>query len=130
MKLLFDSLDALLAELRDRQVRVVRVSPMIHAETGARTAGIPHLTNRVVVTAAIDERLWAEWRYWVGRTIAEVGERGLRQPDWLRKKAAAALAEVSRKVDEAGFQIREGIVAHDTVSLDCFSLGPRSDSAP
>jgi hypothetical protein len=74
MKLIFDSLEALLAELRDRKVEVVRVSPMLYAETGARTAGIPHLTSRVVVTAAIDERLWAEWRYNGGVTLASCTE--------------------------------------------------------
>ena len=34
MKLLFDSLDALLAELRDRKIGIVRVSPAVEIETG------------------------------------------------------------------------------------------------
>jgi hypothetical protein len=100
MKLLFDSLDALLGELRERKVQVVRVSPSIHLESGARTAGIPHLTSRVVVTAAIDEHLWAEWRHFVGR----------------------GLAEVSKRIDDAGFLIREGMLAHDTAAMDTFRL--------
>ncbi len=122
MKLIFDSLDAMLSELRDRKVEVVRISPVIQAETGARTAGIPHLTSRVVVTAAIDERFWAEWRYWVGRSVAEVSERGLHLPERLKKKGDAAAAEISKRVDDANFQIREGFIAHDTCAVDNFRL--------
>ncbi len=122
MKLIFDSLDAMLSELRDRKVEVVRISPVIQAETGARTAGIPHLTSRAVVTAAIDERFWAEWRYWVGRSVAEVSERGLHLPERLKKKGDAAAAEISKRVDDANFQIREGFIAHDTCAVDNFRL--------
>jgi len=122
MKLIFDSLDALLAELRDRKVEVVRVSPAVTSEPLRATAGLPRLTSRVIVTAAIDEHLWAEWRHWVGRALAEVTERGLHLPDGLRKKGDAALAEISKRVDDAGFQIREGLIAHDTVTIDSFRL--------
>jgi hypothetical protein len=122
MKLIFDSLDAMLKEVRERKVEVVRVSPAISAETGARTAGIPYLTSRVIVTAALDERFWAEWRYWVGRSPAEVNERGLQLPEWLRKKGDAAAATISKRVDDANFQVREGFIAHDTCAVDNFRL--------
>ena len=122
MKLIFDSLDALLAELRDRKVEVVRVSPAVTSEPLRATAGLPRLTSRVIVTAAIDDHFWAEWRHWVGRALAEVTERGLHLPDGLRKKGDAALAEISKRVDDAGFQIREGLIAHDTVAIDSFRL--------
>jgi hypothetical protein len=120
MKLLFGSLDALLAELRERKIGVVRVSPATHAETGPRTAGIPHLTSRVIVTAGIDDHLWAEWRHWIGRAAAEVGERGLQLPEWLKKKTDAVLADVSRCAADAGFEIREGLLTHDTATMDTF----------
>jgi hypothetical protein len=42
--------------------------------------------SRVLVTAALNEYHWAEWRHWVGRAIAEVGDRGLHLPAWLREK--------------------------------------------
>jgi hypothetical protein len=42
--------------------------------------------SRVLVTAALNEYHWAEWRRWVGRAIAEVGDRGLHLPAWLREK--------------------------------------------
>src|SRR5262245_66110528 len=80
MKMLFDSLDAMLAELRDRKVAVVRISPAIEKETGARTGGIPYLTARVIVNAAIDDHLWTDWRHWVGRAVAEISERGFHLP--------------------------------------------------
>jgi hypothetical protein len=53
MKLLFDSLEAMLGELRDRKITVVRASPAIEREGGVRTSSIPYLTSRVIVTAAI-----------------------------------------------------------------------------
>jgi hypothetical protein len=122
MKLLFDSLDAFLAEVRDRKVDIVRISPALAIDTGRRTAGIPHLVSRVLVTAALNEHHWAEWRRWVGRAMAEVGDRGLHVPAWLREKQDRALAEVSKRVDAAGLLIREGILTHDTGVMDSFRL--------
>lgn len=122
MKLLFDSLDAFLAEIRDRKVAIVRISPALSIDTGRRSAGIPHLVSRVLVTAALDEHHWAEWRHWVGRAIAEVGDRGLHLPAWLREKQDRALAAVSKRVDDAGLLIREGILTHDTGVMDSFRL--------
>ena len=122
MKLLFDALDAILTELRERKVTVVRISPAIERETGARTGGIPHLTSRVIVCAAIDEHLWVEWRYWVGRAVAEISERGLHLPASLQRKGDEALAAIAKRVDDEGFEIREGILAHDTAAIDTFRL--------
>jgi hypothetical protein len=122
MKLLFDSLDAMLTELRDRKVTVVRISPAIEKETGARTGGIPYLTARVIVSAAIDDHLWTDWRHWVGRAVAEISERGLHLPAALQRKANEAIAVISRRVDDAGFEIREGILTHDTAAMDTFRL--------
>ena len=122
MKLLFDSLDAILTELRERKITVVRISPAIERETGARTGGIPHLTSRVIVTATVDDHLWAEWRHWVGRAVAEFSERGLHLPERLRHRGDEAIALISKRVDDAGFEIREGILAHDTAAMDTFRL--------
>jgi hypothetical protein len=122
MKLLFDSLDAFLVEIRDRNVEIVRISPALAIDTGRRTAGIPHLVSRVLVTAALNEHHWAEWRHWVGRAVAEVGDRGLHLPAWLREKQDRALAEVSKRVDDAGLRVREGILTHDAGVMDSFRL--------
>ena len=122
MKLLFDSLDAFLVEMRDRKVEIVRISPALAIDTGRRPAAIPHLVSRVLVTAAVDDHHWAEWRHWVGRALAQVGARGIHLPSWLQEKQDRALAEVSRRVDEAGLLIREGILTHDTGVMDSFRL--------
>ena len=122
MKLLFESLDALLVELRDRKVEVVRVSPALEIETGPWAAAIQHLVSRVLVTAALGDNTWAEWRRRVGQAIAEIGRPEVQVPAWLREKQDRALAEVSRRVDEAGFLIREGILTHDTGVMDPFRL--------
>jgi hypothetical protein len=103
-------------------VEIVRISPALAIDTGRRTAGIPHLVSRVLVTAALNEHHWAEWRRWVGRAMAEVSDRGLHVPAWLREKQDRALAEVSKRVDAAGLLIREGILTHDTGVMDSFRL--------
>lgn len=122
VKLLFDSLDALLVELRDRQARIVRVSPAVAIETGVQASGAPRLVSRVLATAALDDRSWVEWRYRVGQAALELGRSEFQLPLWLREQQDRALAEVARRVDEAGFQIREGILTHDQGVLDTFRL--------
>jgi hypothetical protein len=122
VKLLFDSLDALLGELRDRKAEIVRVSPALELDRGPRTAGVPQLVGRVPVTAALDDHHWVEWRYWVGRGVADVTPSGFQLPAVLQAKCDRALAEVARRVDEAGFQIRQGILTHDQGVLDTFRL--------
>lgn len=120
MKLLFESLDALLGELRDRRVEIVRISPALEVETTARTWGLPHLVSRVLVTAALDETSWAEWRLWIGQAPVEPGQSEFDLPLALRDRRDGALAEISRRVDDAGFRIREGIVTHDRGAMDTF----------
>jgi hypothetical protein len=127
MKLLFSSLDALLTELRECKVSIVRISPAIERETGVGTGGIPHLTSRVIVTGVIDRHLWAEWRYWVGRAVAEISEHGLHLPGLLQRKSDEAAAIIARSVNNANFEIREGILAHDTAETDTFSLPAATD---
>lgn len=122
VKLLFDSLDALLAELRDRKLDVVRVSPAVAIESDVRTSGVPQLVSRVLVTAALGESSWVEWRYRVGQAALEPGRSEFQLPPWLREKQDRALAEVARRVDKAGFQIRDGILTHDQGVMDSFRL--------
>jgi hypothetical protein len=122
VKLLFDSLDALLVELRDRKVEIVRVSPALEIETGPRTAGIPQLVSRVLVTAALGDNSWAEWRHWVGQALVELDRSELQMPVLLREKQDRAIAEVSRRVDEAGFLVREGILTHHRGVMDTYRL--------
>jgi hypothetical protein len=122
VKLLYDSLDALLGELRDPKIDIVRVSPALEIETSPRTWGLPHLVSRVLVTAALDERCWAEWRFCVGQAVVDPGHSEFEPPVWLRDKRDAALGAISRRVDEAGFRIREGILTHDRGVMDTFRL--------
>ena len=74
------------------------------------------------MTAALDDHTWAEWRHWVGQAVAEIGRPEVQVPTWLREKQDRALAEASRRVDEAGLLIREGILTHDTGVMDAFRL--------
>jgi hypothetical protein len=122
MKLVFESLDALMAELRDRKVGVVRISPAVELDRSPGTDGVPHVVMRVLVTATIDDHQWAEWRLWIGRATGAAGPGGgVQLPASLRDPRDRALADISKRVDDAGFQIREGIVTHDMGVMDCFA---------
>jgi hypothetical protein len=120
MKLIYDSLGAMLAELRDRKVEAVWVSPAIQPEPGRRRPGIPRFTSRIIVTARIDEHLWAEWRLWVGSALAELGERGPRLPEPLRLRSEHRLKDVKSRIEAEGFRTREGLLAHDSAAMDVF----------
>ena len=122
MKLLFECLESFLVELRDRKVKLVRVSPALAVETGPRVDDLPNIVSRVLVTAALDDQSWAEWRYWVGEAPAQGAGRELQVPMWLREKQDRSLAEVARRVDGAGFLLREGILTHDRGVMDTFRL--------
>ena len=122
MKLLFDSLDGLLTELRDANVKAIRVSPALAVETNARTGGIPHVVVRVLVTAVLDEHRWAELRLWIGQSMADPSCRDVDVPSWLVEARDRALARISKRVDDAGLLIREGIVTHDAGAMDSFRL--------
>lgn len=84
MKLLFESLEALLVELRDRKVTVVRVSPALAIEAAPGPVGGMHLVARVLVTAALGDRSWTEWRHRVGH--APVDDPAIAPPTWLRER--------------------------------------------
>ena len=122
VKLLFESLDAFFVELRDRKIEIVRVSPALQVEAGPRTAGVPHLVGRVLVTAALGDHTWAEWRHWVGHAIVGTDRPELHVPAGLREQQQRALAEAARRVDAAGFLVREGILTHDAGVMDTFRL--------
>src|SRR5206468_1151868 len=109
-----------LRERQNHQVERVRVSPALEIETGPRTSGVPHLVSRILVTAALDDDNWAEWRHWVGQAVVETARSEIQMPPWLRDTQDHALAEVSRRVDEAGFFIREGIPPHERGVMGTF----------
>ena len=74
------------------------------------------------MTAGLDENLWAEARFWVGRSRAEMGPHGLRLPAMLETRGAELAGEIRRRVEAAGFAVLDGLVAHDTASMDNFAL--------
>jgi hypothetical protein len=122
-KLIMLSLEALLTECREQKVAIVWVAPVTTPEWYRQDPGLPRLTSRVLVTAtALESGRLIEWRYWVGRALAEVSEGGLRPPPWLRRKADEALSAITKCVDDGGFEVREGLLASDTVTVDTFRL--------
>ena len=58
----------------------------------------------------------------MGCAVAEISERGLHLLGSLQRKGDEAIAAIAKRVDDEGFQIREGILAHDTAAMDTFRL--------
>ncbi len=54
--------------------------------------------------------------------MAEISEHGLHLPATLQRRSDEAIAAIARHVDDASFEIREGILAHDTAAIDTFRL--------
>ena len=123
MKLQYDSLDVMLAELRHLDTRAVRLSPITQMETAVPPASVPLVTRRLAVTAVVDDRLWAEWRLWVGCGLAEVNHHGdLGVPESLERRTRRRLDEVRERLDAMGFRCREGVIAPDNAVLDALAL--------
>ncbi len=117
MKLIYGTLGAMLAELRERKVEAVRVSRVIQRE-GRRTPGIPYYTSRILVTALVDHEIWAECRLVVGRGLGELAEGAIRLPEALRQRGETLLKEVKGRMEAEGFTILEGMLSHDSAALD------------
>jgi hypothetical protein len=117
MKLIYGTLGAMLAELRERKVEAVRLSRVVQREPG-RTTGIPYYASRIVVTAPVDHDLWAECRLLVGRGLGEMVGGGTRLPEVLRQRGEKLLAEVKGRIQAEGLRVVEGMLAHDSAALD------------
>lgn len=116
MKVVHGSLRALLQEVHERKVEAVRVAAFMQSDIVPD--GMPRYTAWVVVTAALDGTLWAEWRLLVGRGLAEVTEHGAAAPVRIAGLLKQRTLEVRTRVTEAGFEVCDGILAHDAEAMD------------
>ncbi len=121
MKLIVDSLDTMIVELRVHEVTTVRVARGIQRERGPRASHGAGLTARIIVTARIDEHLWAEARSWVG-SASEIAASGARVPDTLERRVATVRAEIVHRLEAAGVETLGGLIAHDTAAMDSFRV--------
>jgi hypothetical protein len=122
VKLIFGSLDAFLSELAQHNATGVRVCRAVQRDNGVKATGVPHFTSRIIVTAGLDDHLWAEARFWVGRDQAVGGPQGFRLPASLERRGTALADEIKRRVEAAGLAVLDGLLAHDTASMDNFAL--------
>ena len=122
MKLIFGSLDALLAEVAHHQATGVRVCRAVQRDHGLKANGVPHFTSRIIVTAGLEDHLWAEARFWVGREQAVGGPCGFRLPTSLERRGTVLADEIKRRVEAAGLAVLDGLLAHDTAAMDNFAL--------
>jgi hypothetical protein len=117
MKIIHGSLTALLHEVKERSVEVVRVAAFLQG-SDVVSNGIPRYTAWWVVTARLNWSLWTEWRLLVGRGYAEVTEHGAAVPARLAELQKSKTREIRACVTEAGLSVRDGILANDTEAMD------------
>ena len=116
MKVIHGSLNGLLQEVKDKKSDTVRVAGFVQSDVV--TNGVPRYTAWVVVTALLDWDLWAEWRLLVGRGYAEMTEAGAGVPPRIAERLAERGKDVRLRVTEAGFGVRDGLLAYDAESMD------------
>jgi hypothetical protein len=116
MKVIHGSLRGLLQEVKDKKCDTVRVAGFVQSDVVPN--GMPRYTAWVVVTALLDWDLWAEWRLPVGRGYAEMTEAGAAVPPRIAERLAERGKDVRARVAEAGFGVRDGLLAYDAESMD------------
>jgi hypothetical protein len=116
MKVIHGSLNGLLQEAEDRKVEAVRVAALVQSD--AVSNGMPRYSAWIVVTAVLDWDLWTEWRLLVGRGHAELTESGATVPVRIAELMKERAREIRARVAEAGFAVRDGLLAHDAEGMD------------
>jgi hypothetical protein len=116
MKIIHGSLQGLLQEVKDKKGDAVRVAGFVQSDVVAD--GMPRYTAWVVVTALLDWDIWTEWRLLVGRGYAEMTEAGTAVPPRIAERLADRGKDVRERVTEAGFGVRDGLLAYDAESMD------------
>jgi hypothetical protein len=116
MKVIHGSLKGLLQEVKDRKVEAVRVAAFMQSDVVSN--GMPRYTAWIVVTAVLDWDLWTEWRLLVGRGHAELTESGTTVPARIAELMKERAREIRARVAEAGFGVRDGLLAHDAEGMD------------
>ena len=116
MKLVYGSLAGLLEEAKEQEVEAVRVAGFMQSDVVPN--GLPRYTAWVVVTALLDRELFTEWRLLVGRGHAELTEGGAVVPARIAELMKERVTEVRARMAVAGLRVRDGILTHDTESMD------------
>ncbi len=116
MKILHASLRTFLDEVKTSG-NAVRVAALMQS-TLTPAMAVPLYASWIVVTAALDDGAWAEWRTLVGRQRAELVERSYPVPSRLTKLTEERLAEVRGWIETTGLAMGHGILAHDAETID------------
>ena len=117
MKVVHGSLAKLIQEVKTKKVDAVRVAAFMQSDAWP-TTGIPRYAAWVVVTAVLEFDVWVEWRLVVGRGNAEVTEQGAVLPARIAQLMSERLRDVRARITDAGLEVRDGMLTHDTEALD------------
>jgi hypothetical protein len=118
MKIIHASLQALLTEVKERNVGAVRLAAVMQNDTAAN--GTPRRTSWIVVSAPVGWDQWDQWVQWqhsVGGDGPELGEDGGRIPYRIMALMKERLIEVCARVVAAGLEVRDGIIADDAEAV-------------
>jgi hypothetical protein len=116
MKIIHASLQALLSEVKERNVGPVRVGAV--TQSNAAGNGIPGGTSWIVVSAPVGWDQWVEWRHRVGRDGADLSDDADDIPPTVLAVISERLSEVWTRVVAAGLEVRDGIIANETEAMD------------
>ena len=116
MKIIHASLQALLSEVKERNVGAVRLAAVMQNDPPGN--GLPRRTSWIVVSAPVGRDRWVEWRHSVGRDGPDLEEEGAQVPYGVMTLMKERLIEVCVRVVSAGLEIRDGIIAHDAEAVD------------
>jgi hypothetical protein len=116
MKIIHASLQALLAEAKERNVGPVRVGAVMQSDTAGN--GIPRCTSWIVVSAPVGWDQWVEWRHCVGRDGTDFRDEADDIPPAVLAGINERLSEVWTRVVGAGLEVRDGVIANETEAMD------------
>jgi hypothetical protein len=116
MKIIHASLEALLTEVKQRNVGAVRVGAVM--ENDAVGNGIPRCTSWIVVSAPVGWDQWIEWRHCVGRDGTDSLDEADDIPPAVLGVINERLSAVWTRVVGAGLEVRDGVIANETEAMD------------
>ena len=116
MKIIHASLEALLTEVKERNVGAVRIGAVMQSEAAGN--GIPRCTSWIVVSAPVGWDQWVEGRHRIGRDGTDLRDEADDIPPAVLAVINERLSQIWTRVVGAGLEVRDGIIADEAEAMD------------
>ena len=116
MKIIHASLQALLSEVKERNVGAVRIAAVMQSDAVGN--GILRCTSWIVVSAPVGWDQWVEWRHCLGGDSTDPRAEAEDIPPAVLAVINERLIEVCARVVAAGLEVRDGVIASETEAMD------------